>query len=361
MPRLFGRELSRLEILERVGDIRQVAGARSVELADGPERGVRAVDVRTGGGLGFLVAVDRGMDIADARWGGMPLAWISPTGVTHPAYYEPSGLGWLRGFHGGLLVTCGLAYAGSPSTDEGVELGLHGRASNTPARGVCVREEWAGEKGSEEYVISVSGRVREASVFGPDLELARTVETSLGARSFVVRDRATNLGHEPSPFMILYHMNFGWPLLDDGAEILAPPCEAHPRNEDAASGRDLARRCQAPTAGYREKVYYHDVPASEDGFARVALVNRALAPPAGVAIAWRKAELPNLVQWKMMGRGHYVMGIEPSNCELAGRAAERRRGAVRFLEPGESCELELRVSVLGSAAEIDRFAASVTG
>ncbi len=353
MPELFGRELTAGEIRERTGDISQVAGARVIELADGPERSVRAVDVRTGSGLRFLVAADRGMDIADASYRGVPLAWISPTGVTHPAHYEEPGLGWLRSFHGGLLVTCGPTYLGEPCTDEGVELGLHGRASNTPAREVSVRQDW--DDAGEEYAISVSGRVREASVFGPNVELFRTIRTRLGSSTVSVSDRVTNLGWEPAPLMVLYHMNFGWPLVDERAELLLPPCEDVPRDEDARAGLDRARMFEKPTPGSREKVYSRDVPADETGFAHVGVVNRALRPPLGVAVSFRKRELPRLIQWKMMGRGTYVCGIEPANCLVEGRAKERERGTLEFLQPGEAREFELSVSVLDSEEAIGAF------
>ncbi len=94
-----------------------MCGIRPVTLADGPERGVRAADVRTGDGLNFTVLLDRGMDIGPAEYRGIPLAWISPTGPISPAFYDPRGIGWLRTFHGGLLTTCGLTQTGVPNVD----------------------------------------------------------------------------------------------------------------------------------------------------------------------------------------------------------------------------------------------------
>lgn len=351
MPYVFGKKLSRAALLERVGDIRQLAGARQFELSDGPERSVRAVDVRTGSGLRFLVAVDRGMDIADASWKEFPLAWISPTGLVGPWFSEERGKGWLRGFHGGLLNTCGLSTAGAPSVDGGTELGLHGRASNTPARAFSAQEYWDGE----EYRIELSGTLREAAVFGENLELRRKISCSLGYSSIALSDCVTNLGYESSPFMILYHINLGWPLVDENAELLCASCEAVPRDKDAMQGKERAHLFEPPTEGYRERVYYRDIPAGADGFARVALVNRRLAHPLGVWIAFRKHELPNLIQWKMMGRGTYVCGLEPANCLVEGRAAERARGTLKELAPGESCRLELRIGVLDSLQAIEEF------
>lgn len=353
MPVVFGKRLSAEGLRRYVGDMSQVAGTRPVELADGPERAVRAVEVRSGSGLRFTVLPDRGLDIADAHWKGLPLAWISPTGITGPAYYEEPGMGWLRGFYGGLLVTCGLTSAGAPSVDERTPYGLHGRASNTPASRVATSEEWEGD----DYVVTVSGRLRQARVFGENLELSRVIRTSLGAKSIIVRDRVRNLAYEKTPLMILYHINLGFPLVDEDSELIAPACEDRPRDDEAADGAELARGFQPPTAGYKEKVYYRDVPADKEGFARVALVNRRLG--LGLEVAYGKKELPLLVQWKMMGEGHYVVGLEPSNCEVAGRARERERGALEELSPGEERELEVRMSVLSTPDEIASFEESM--
>ena len=115
MVQLFGRQWTRAELLERVGDVSQVGGARLVSFADGPETGVLAADVRTGSGFSFAVLPGRGMDIGFAEYRGMPLSWRSATGEVAAAFYEPQGVGWLRGFSGGLMATCGFTTAGWPS------------------------------------------------------------------------------------------------------------------------------------------------------------------------------------------------------------------------------------------------------
>jgi len=135
---LFGKEWTREEILQRVGDISQIAGARSVVLNDGPAKGVAAIEVRTGTGFAFTIVPDRGMDISTAEHCGRSLCWRSATEETSAAFYHPQELEWLRTFYGGLVVTCGLTYAGAPCEDEDEKLGLHGRVSNTPARRVSI-------------------------------------------------------------------------------------------------------------------------------------------------------------------------------------------------------------------------------
>ena len=105
MSHLFGRNWTRRELMERVGDISQLGGIRNLTLNDGNENGVRAVEVRSGTGFRFVVLPDRGMDISEADHAGRSLCWRSSTGDVAPAFFEPTGRGWLRGFFGGLLTT----------------------------------------------------------------------------------------------------------------------------------------------------------------------------------------------------------------------------------------------------------------
>jgi len=107
MAFLYGREWSKVELLERAGDISQYGGARLMESAEGPEAHVPSALFRTGSGLNFHVLPGRGMDISLADYCGWPLCWRSSTGDVGAGFYEPEGRGWLRGFFGGLLTTCG--------------------------------------------------------------------------------------------------------------------------------------------------------------------------------------------------------------------------------------------------------------
>ena len=124
---IYGRDLTGRELRRRVGWLGQVAGIEPFVFDDGPARGVRALRFRAGG-LSFDVLADRGMDIGLFEYRGVPLAWLSRTGVASPAFYEPAGEGWLRSFGGGLLVTCGLTNVGPPGRRGGEELGLRGRS-----------------------------------------------------------------------------------------------------------------------------------------------------------------------------------------------------------------------------------------
>jgi hypothetical protein len=363
MARLWGRDWSREELEQRVGDVLQVGGVRMVELADGKERGVRAAEVRTGTGLAFTVLLDRGMDISHAEHAGRPMNWRSMTEDAHPAYFEPEGLSWVRTFYGGLLVTCGLSWAGAPCHDPQAgparlgarDLGLHGRISHTPAKNVYADGAWDGD----EYRMWVRGRCQEGLVFGENLILTREIRTQLGSNSLTVTDTVENAGYDRVEHMLLYHINIGFPAVDADSELLSPSKSVTPRDADAEAGQERARTFDAPIAGYAEKAYFHDLGADGDGRTGTAVVNRRLG--FGVYVRFNRRELPHYCEWKMMGQRNYVVGMEPANCLPLGRVTEREAGRLQCLEPRETRQYTLELGALTSNAEIDAFAAEVAG
>jgi hypothetical protein len=356
VPQLYGKTYSVAELRRRVGDMSQLAGIRSVVLNDGNETGVRALDFRTGSGLRFTVLPDRGMDIADAEWNGTSLVWHSSTGITHPTFYEAQGLGWLRGFYGGLLVTCGFMNVAVPSEDGGEHFGLHGRASNLPAKHVHYEAEWQ----DDDYILRASGKVRETRVFGENVVLTRTITTKLGSRNIAIEDVFENQGFTLTPLMVLYHINAGFPVLDEGSELLINS-DVLPRDEEAQKGVDMAKRGASPTPDFKEQVHHHKVTPAKDGWATAALVNRQFnqGQGLGLCVRYRPDQLPYFWQWRMVGEGTYVMGLEPANCHAMGRGEERRLGRLPLLDAGERRTHQLEITVLTSLEEIEQISKEV--
>ena len=121
-----------------------------------------------------------------------------------------------------------------------------------------------------------------------------------------------------------------------------------PRDTVAAPGLVRHNRFEEPTPGYAEQVFYHRVAADPGGFAQAALVNPDLR--LGLQVRYRQRELPWLVEWKQVGVGAYVLGIEPGNCVPEGRSAARKRGVLVELAPGETREYLLEISMLTGIA-----------
>ena len=345
---LYGRTWTRREIEAHVGRIEQIGGVRRVRLTEGPEAGVEQVEVRTAAGLTYRVTPSRGMDIGLATFAGVPLSWQSPNGTPHPAFYDARGAEWLRTAAGGLLMTCGLRQVGAPSEDAGESLGQHGRAHHLAARHVVAEGRWLGD----EYELRVAGTIEEARIFGEAVRLHREIRGRLGQPWIMITDRVTNFGFAESPHMLLYHFNFGFPLLGEQTEVRFPPSRVEPR--EAETPREGYERWQPPEPGYVERVYLHEL-TGEDGtrpeWATVDIHNPRFPVPGGEArpltlrLTWATQTLPRFVQWKMPGAGTHVLGIEPANCWVRGRAAERAAGTLETLQPGESRVYQLRVEV----------------
>ena len=338
----FARQ-NREDLARLTTNTSQLAGIRRSVLEDGRERGLRIADINNGSGLQFTVLIDRGLDIGQASFRGVPIAYLSPTGFAHPAYYDPNGLGWLRSWGAGLLSTCGLRNVGAPDHFAGENHGLHGRITNSPAENCACSAAWVGSK----YVMTVAGSVREARLFGENLLLSRKISSIMGENTITIEDTVENQGCRASHLTLLYHINLGYPLLSPDSIIKCREHKLEPRDETAAKGLDSWSKCQDPTPGYQEQCFYHDMPADPDGFTRISMLNPGLRM--NLELCYRKRELPFFVQWKQMGSGEYVMGFEPANCHVEGVNKERQKfGTLQELQPGESIStlLHLKASFI---------------
>jgi len=351
--KIFGKDTKRHQILEKVGDITQLGGIKYYEFADGVSKGVRAFDISSPQGIDMTVLIDRGMDISEFRYKGIPLAWKSVTRETSPVFYESKDFEWLRTFYGGLLTTCGLTYFGMPCTDEGEELGLHGRISNLPAENPVTDCFWQ----DDSYIMTVSAKVREAKVFGDKLEMCRKISTAMDSKKITVEDTVTNIGHKSSPFMVLYHINLGYPLLDAYSKIIEPKAKVTARDKEADKGIDNYFEFSEPIADFGEQVFFHDITPDKDGLCNIALINEKfdMGKGLGLYLRFKKEELPNLIQWKQTGQGEYVCGLEPTNSFPRGRDIESKEGNVRFLRPGEKAYQKIEIGILDGIEDIQGF------
>jgi hypothetical protein len=360
MPDLFGRAYGRGDLLRRVGRLDQAAGVRLVALGDGPERGVRLLEFRTGTGFAFDVVVDRAFDIGRCELGGYPLGWLSPVGFAGPWFDEPEDLGFLRNWGGGLLTTAGLDHALFMAEDTAEQYnyppketerhGLHGRVSGRPARLVGYGERWE----DDGCVLWAEGEVRQAAVFGENLVLRRRVEARVGESRLTVHDEVENAGFALTPHMYLYHVNVGWPVVDGGSDLIAPAQSVSPRGDYPADGyADF----HGPERGYVERVFEHDLAAEVGGTVPVGIVNRELG--IGFYEVYRQDQLPHHFVWRMLGEGTYVVGVEPSTNRTAGRLDARERGELIELQPGEKRAYDLELGALEGGVEIEDFASRV--
>lgn len=362
MVQLYGKSLSHREASERSGALSQFAGVRLMTLEDGVERGVRMLEFRTGTGLRFTALVDRALDLADCEYKGQAIGWHSPSGFRHPGLHEPEGedgLGWMRSFSG-LLVTCGLDhtlfmnevpadnYVYAPR--QTVKHGLHGRVGTIPARLSGYGERWERDR----CFLWAEGIVQQATVFGEDLHLIRRIEAEVGTNEIRLTDRVVNHGFYKTPHMLMYHINVGYPVLDEGSRYLAPIRDvvwaAH-AGENYRRQHVGYRTAPAPKLDFHEQVWQHETAADEDGEVPVALVNDALG--LGIEITTRKAQFPCQFEWQNFQAGQYVMGLEPSTNHVLGNLAARERGEMIWLQHGDERRYDTRFRVLDGTREIE--------
>lgn len=323
MAKLFGKEYTKSELRKRIGDISQLGGALEYTYDSGKANGTKAIEVRNGSGLRFVILPGRGMDIAYAEYEGIPFSYISKTGVVESSHYDEPD--FLRSFTAGLLTTCGLTYMGAPCHDEGKDLGAHGRISNLPAFDVGIVQEWRGD----DYVIEVRGKVREATVFGENMVLTRIITTKFGENRIYIHDEIENEGFADTPLMVLYHMNFGFPLISSSTVLTTNTINLRPRDTVAEPGVNQACAFSEPIPGYSEQVFYRD--SVKESFAKLYNPDVNLS----VEIGFSGGELPYLVEWKQMGQQEYVVGLEPATYPPSGRAAARATGELLYLKPQE--------------------------
>jgi len=328
--KLWNKDYTKRELMKHVGDISAVCGIRHTVLDDGPGRGMRVLDVDTGSGLQFSVLPDRGLDISTCRYKSIPLGFISKTGHVAPGFCTYGGTNFLRYFTGGLLTTCGYTHQGAPCVDEGVSLGLHGYATTLVSDNTSSQAGWDGD----DYTMRIQGMTRESRVFGENLHLHRTISAKAGENKIIITDKLENAGFEPQPMMMLYHFNFGHPLVGENTTLVTGGRnKIVPKDDTAAAGLSRADAFECPTPGYAEQVFYHDLTPDADGSVSVGLINPDLG--IGVHLKFFKHELPYLIEWKQMGEGDYVCGLEPATNKPEGRDKARECGELGFIQPSE--------------------------
>lgn len=304
-----------------IGHPNQIFGVEELRLVGGKGDGMRMLYVRNGKGLSFWVSADRCADIARLSLKGDNFGYFSPCGYVSPKYYDNKGLGFLKSFTAGFFTTCGLTAVGSPCTDDGEELPLHGTISNTPCENICY---YTADDG-----IHIKASVRDAAIFAHQLILEREYIVSLDKNEIQMTDVIKNIGSRESPLEVLYHCNMGYPLLDEHAELFIPSVKIAARDDHAETGIADCLKVEKPQRGFEEMCFYHTL----CGQTTVSIFNPKINK--GLKMSYDTNELKYFTQWKMMGESDYVMGLEPGNCTPDGRDIMRRNGELELLKPGQ--------------------------
>lgn len=336
-------------------------GVYKTTLHGGLQGGVDLIEVDNGA-LSFFILPTRGMGIWKGAYKDIPLGWDSPVnGPVHPQFVnlqERGGLGWLTGFDE-WIVRCGLDSHGAPGKDVvldnngnpmEVELTLHGKIANLPARYVEVEMDL-----TPPYRIKIIGVVDESMMFGPALRLMTCISTELGSNEIIISDEIRNLKAVPSELELLYHCNYGGPLLEEGARLVAPIrtiCPRDPRAQEGFEGFDVYG---PPETGFVEQVYFFDL-LSEPETNRTGVLLKNAAGDQGSYLIFSARSLPAFTLWKNTGalKDGYVTGLEPGTDYPNPRGFERKQGRVVSIPPGETYSTELVVGVCDTASGVQK-------
>lgn len=309
------------ELCAYAGNEEQVYGVRRVILDEGNARGISMYQVTTAGGLELDILPDTGLDMGHLRYKGVNISYTAKNGYDSPARFKTYHGEFDRYFPGGMLFTCGLLSAGPENTDiDGTFHPLHGRFHGLSAGGLC------GYVNGENII--VGGEIRETKQGGYNFRVKRRYTIPAFGSEVTLEDEITNLTESPQEYMMLYHMNFGWPILSESAHLELPEKrKVTPRTPYAEKGLPAQCEFSKPIDGEEEQVFFNEM--ENEAFAR--LVNPELGITAEVS--WSLDTLPILAQWKNMKSGDYVLGLEPSSCYIMGRERERKEGRLLTLEP----------------------------
>ncbi len=335
---------------EMIGNSR--IGFESRRLSNGVSNGVHQVTL-TCGEKTIDVLPTRGMGIWQASNAGIRFGWNSPVaGPVHPLHVpisEPSGLGWLDGFDE-MMVRCGMFSNGAPEFDDNHQLThpLHGRVANLPAIDVRVVLDTANQ------TITIHGTVDENRFHFWRLRLTTEISLRMNSDEIAIHDTITNRSDRPTSIQMLYHNNFGPPILEAGSQIIAPITKLVPRNEHAANGISNWSQFDAPAATFAEQVYFAQLATDDTDHATALLVNADRTTAA--SIRYDATNLPCFSIWKnTVGQADgYVAGLEPATNFPNPKSFEEAHGRVVGLRPGASRSLAVHIGMLVNQNSVEQ-------
>lgn len=323
----------------------QLYGVEEHRLVGGRADGLRVLEVKNGRGLQFTILLDRGCGIAHLSYLGTNCSFLSASGLRRPEYFdhEVGPQGFLRNFHAGFLTTCGVYNVGVPCVDDGEQTFLHGDLDNIPAE---YHSHYVGEDGN----LHIECTIFIEQIFYHKVVLKRHFTVGLESDFIHIHDDFENKGSTKCPLMVLYHMNMGYPLLDEDAQLFINSKSYKGRTPLACQDKDKWNLMCAPEHNYEERCYYHSFEGNE-ALAAIYQPKRDV----GLAINFDPQNLPFFTQWKQMGYRDYALGLEPGNSHCDGRDKMRSEGKLQFLIPGQKASFEVKVNLFAGKASFEQL------
>ncbi|MBO5925703.1 MAG: aldose 1-epimerase family protein [Clostridia bacterium] len=295
-----------------VSNLYQLASLTRYTITDGIGKGLDVLDCNNGK-IRFLLNVSKACDIMQLYHEGQNMSFVSKNG------FSKREIPFLNRFEGGMLYTCGLDSVGGR---EGYE--LHGTLHNIPAE--IIREE------CDENGIVVEAIIRDTALFGKNLVLKRKIFTEIGGDSITLEDTLCNIGYKEEEYCLLYHINIGYPMLDNGAKVIADVESYTPRTAWAKQNETTMYAMSGAVPNQEETCYFLKLSKPE-----ISLVNEKIGKK--FTISYSGDTLPHFVEWKSMASGDYALGLEPCTTELDDCFA------YKTIEVGEKIKFFVNISI----------------
>ena len=329
------------ELLKKTGNIDQLCGIRECVLLHGSAEGTKIARCHNAAGLDFTVIPDRCMDIYDFSYRGVNLAFHSKNGLVSPLRFSPKNDEFPEQWPGGFLCTCGLENVNLHNESRGEAFPTHGRIGAVPTAQFLTETGWEGDR----YRLRMKGEMHETCMLKRHLSLVRTIETGMCERSVRITDRITNMNSVPEPVMLLYHFNFGYPLIGEGARAITEGVSLEPLNSQSSDPAIM-------TEPERENKVQSFLGTCKDKKAAAFLVNEKLK--LGICLEYETEYLPYLVEWKHLLPGDNVLAFEPTNVPAMNRETAEKEGKLVMLPPFEQITTSFALRVL-DGEDIFRF------
>ena len=337
--------MNKQELLKYTGSVQQVAYVRPVTYMEGRAGGMKAYEMKNGP-LSCRILTDKCLDVGAVSYKGINLSFLSKPGLQGRAHYDTNGEEAVRSIMGGFFFTSGLENICAPCTIDGVDYPMHGRIRTTPAEHISADAYWEDDR----YILKVSGEMREAALFGENLVLRREIRTELGGKSITVTDEFENEAYRDEPLMLLYHINLGYPFLDENTRLFIPTGKVTARDSEGEGHEAEYDRMDPPKENEPEYVFIHSIRPDAEGNVDVLAVNEPLG--LGIKLSYNVKNLPYFMEWKSTAAGDYVIGLEPANSSVYGRPYHEKEGTVHRIAPFAKEKNVLTFTVLDGAEEI---------
>ena len=323
-------------LLKKLGNIDQIAGIRNAEIIGGRGEHIRIAEFYNAAGLRFTVVPDLGMDLFELSYKGINFSFQSKNGMTSPQAFNAMNGEFAEQWPGGMMVTCGLDNVGGHTAEGGI-FPTHGRIGYVPAKHFGTRTYWDGDQ----YKLMAHGEIHQTKMYSRHLEIQRTIETEMDSRVIRIHDTITNYEAEDEPFMLLYHVNFGYPLLSAETTVEVSGANGAVTTQPMNDLSTDPVHMMDPIDGRTEELYLHS-DFGKCGEGRIWNPTLGL----GAYVKFDAEHLPNLMEWKNMKSHDYVLALEPCNTFGIDRTEAKKQGKIAVIPAYSSIETELEIGIL---------------